>query len=145
MPPMTSLTIHCIILSADSASGLGPSHCHAFCYAQSTASGEDDGLASGHLWFSGVCGPIWSTVEAIKDLRKAQAMVKCSQVKKGFECRLKGARQGGEQGMEIAHKHQRPRKAFRCQNLSSGLLIADSRAGGEVVFYEVISVSREVP
>ena len=47
--------------------------------------------------------------------------------------------------MKTAHRYQRPRKAFQCQNLLSGLLMADSRKVAEIVLCDVISMSREVP
>lgn len=108
-------------------------------------SGEDGGLASRPLWASGVCRPILRALGATKDLKQFQAMVRCSWVKNGLECGLRVQDQGGEGAMEIVDKHQRPRKALQPKNLLSGLVMADSRAGGRVVFYDVISISREVP
>lgn len=152
MPPVASMTVHCTILRAHCAPGLGPSQCGASCYAWSTdtacagtVSGEEGVLASRHPWASGACGPSLRAVGATKDLTQSQAMVKCSWVKNGLECGLRVQDQGGEGVMEIADTHQRPRKALQRQNLLSGLVMADSRAGGEDVFYDVTFMSREVP
>lgn len=83
--------------------------------------------------------------EATKGSKKVQVMVQHSWVKNGLECRLLMQDQGGEGGREIACKYQRPRKALPCSNLLSGPVMADSRAGGEVMEYDVMSTSREVP
>lgn len=41
--------------------------------------GEDKGLASGDLWArAGGGGPVLKAMDATKDQKKAQAMVKCS-------------------------------------------------------------------
>ena len=64
---------------AQSAAGLGLSQCDAFCYAWGTVSG-DGGLAY---------RPLLRTEEA-KDLKKAQAMVKCRWVKNGLEYGWRG-------------------------------------------------------
>lgn len=44
----------------------------------------------------------------------------------------------GAGGMETDYKYQRPRKALQHPNLLSGLVKANSRAGGEVVLNDVI-------
>lgn len=149
---MASVTAHCTILRAHCAPGLGLSPCGAFCYAWSTdtacagtVSGEDGVLASRHPWARRACGPILRAVGATKDLKQSQAMVKCRWEKNGLECGLRVQDQGGEGVMEIADKHQRPRKALQRQNLLSGLVMADSRAGGQDVSYDAIFMSREVP
>lgn len=66
-------------------------------------------------------------------------------VKDGLERGLRVQDQGGEGGTKIAHKYQGPGKALQCQNLLSGLVMADSRAAAEFVLFDIISMSREVP
>lgn len=109
MPPMASVTVHCTILRAHCAPGLGLSQGGASCYAWSTdtacagtVSGEEGVLASRHPWASGAYGPSLRAVGATKDLMQSQAMVKCSWVKHGLERGLRVQDQGGEGVMEVA-------------------------------------------
>lgn len=56
---------------------------------------------------------------------------------------VEGVRRGGG-ALEIAHKYQRPGKALPRPHLLADLGMADSRAGGAVMF-DVISMNGEVP
>lgn len=53
--------------------------------------------------------------------------------------------QGREGGMKIAHQCQRLRTTLQRPYLLRGLVMADSRTGGQVVLCDVISMNTEIP
>lgn len=92
----------------------------------------------------GAHAPSLRAREATKGPKKAQAVVQHSWVKNGSECGLTIQTRVEKEAWNSSQISE-TKKALQRPNLLSGLVMADSRAGGEVVGCDVMSMGREAP